>query len=222
MPLASSWSRSSGAPISVRGSGRSAPRVQTRDVAPVGWVTGSPVAAASSTPSGRRLIIASAPTSTAIPATSPRRSLPPSRSDPSRTSTSWPASARSRAAVNPLIPPPTTMHRTGISVSDPWSVVPGACLSARGHTRRPGMMGRMSTPNERLAVLIDADNTSPKYAGRAARGAGEVRHAYGQAGVRRLHLAAAQRLDERAQPARDPCRCSRSPSRPARTPPTRR
>ncbi len=46
------------------------------------------------------------------------------------------------------------------------------------------MMGRMSTPNERLAVLIDADNTSPKHAGGlleelAKYGVASVKRAYG-------------------------------------------
>lgn len=45
-------------------------------------------------------------------------------------------------------------------------------------------MGRMSTPNARLAVLIDADNTSPKHAGAlfdelAAYGVATVKRAYG-------------------------------------------
>lgn len=46
------------------------------------------------------------------------------------------------------------------------------------------MMGRMSTPNARLAVLIDADNTSPKHAGAifdelASYGVATVKRAYG-------------------------------------------
>ena len=45
-------------------------------------------------------------------------------------------------------------------------------------------MGRMPTPNERLAVLIDADNTSPKHAGAlleelASYGVASVKRAYG-------------------------------------------
>ncbi len=45
-------------------------------------------------------------------------------------------------------------------------------------------MGRMSTPNERLAVLIDADNASPKYAAAlfdelAKYGVASVKRAYG-------------------------------------------
>ena len=88
-PEADSWSRSSGAPISDLGSVRSSPRVQIRGEAAVGWTTSIPSARARSTPSGRRLSIASAPTSTVRPATSCRRSLPPTCDDPSRRSTSW-------------------------------------------------------------------------------------------------------------------------------------
>jgi len=49
---------------------------------------------------------------------------------------------------------------------------------------RHDMMGRMSTPNERLAVLIDADNTSPRHAGPlleelASYGVASVKRAYG-------------------------------------------
>jgi len=46
------------------------------------------------------------------------------------------------------------------------------------------MMGRMATPNDRLAVLIDADNTSPKHASAlfdelASFGVATVKRAYG-------------------------------------------
>ena len=68
-PEAASWSRSSGTPISERGSGRSASRVQIREDAHVGCSIGRPRLRARSTPSGRRLSIASAPTSTVTPAT---------------------------------------------------------------------------------------------------------------------------------------------------------
>ena len=87
-PDAASPSRSSGTPISERGSGRSSPRVQSREPADVGWTTSSPSSRARSTPSGRRLSIASAPTSTVTPATSASRSLPPTCGDPSSSSTS--------------------------------------------------------------------------------------------------------------------------------------
>ena len=76
-PLAASSSRSNGTPIRLRGSRRSAPRDHTREAAEVGCTTSIPRSAASATPSGRRASIASAPTSTVTPATSARRSLPP-------------------------------------------------------------------------------------------------------------------------------------------------
>ena len=84
-PDAATWSRSAGTPITERGSGRSAPLVQTDDEEVAGWTTSSPSACASSMPSGRRASIASAPRSTPTPATSPTSSLPPTRDDPSRT-----------------------------------------------------------------------------------------------------------------------------------------
>ena len=111
-PRRASWARSSGTPISERGSGRSAPRVQIRDDAVVGCSIGRPSARASSTPSGRRLSIASAPTSTRTPPTSARRSLPPTAVRASSTSTSCPAATRSCAAVRPAMPPPTTTTRS--------------------------------------------------------------------------------------------------------------
>src|SRR6478609_4001517 len=107
-PDAASWSRSSGTPINERGKGRSSPRVQIRDDAPVGCSIGSPSSRASATPSGRRLSIASAPTSTVTPATDARSSLPPVRGVDSRTRTSCPPATRSRAAVRPATPAPTT------------------------------------------------------------------------------------------------------------------
>ena len=63
--------------MSERGSGRSPPRVQTLERVTAGCTTSRPSSRASSTPSGRRLSIDSAPTSTATPPTSARRSLPP-------------------------------------------------------------------------------------------------------------------------------------------------
>ena len=71
--------RSAGMPISVGGSGRTAPRVHTPAPLTRGCTTWSPspTARARSVPSGRRLSIDSAPRSTGTPATSPSRSLPP-------------------------------------------------------------------------------------------------------------------------------------------------
>ena len=76
-PVRASSSRSAGTPITERGSGRSAPRVQMREEMVAGWTRSRPSERARSTASGRRLSIASAPTSTVTPATSARRSLPP-------------------------------------------------------------------------------------------------------------------------------------------------
>ena len=84
------------------------PRDHTADVAGVGWTTSAPSSAASASPSGRRASIASAPTSTVSPATSPRRSLPPTWGEPSSSRTSRPVAAMPRAATRPAIPPPTT------------------------------------------------------------------------------------------------------------------
>ena len=80
-PERRSSSRSSGTPISERGSGRSSPRVQIRDEASPGARRRARAHGPASTPSGRRLSIASAPTSTTTPPTSARRSFPPVSGD---------------------------------------------------------------------------------------------------------------------------------------------
>ena len=58
--------------------------------------------------------------------------------------------------------------------------------------------------NARLAVLIDADNTSASSAAAIARGARPLRHPDRQAGLRRLDDAAARRLEGRAASPRHP------------------
>ena len=115
-----SSSRSSGTPISERGSGRSSPRVHTCAEVVAGWTTSRPSSRARSTPSGRRLSIDSAPTSTVTPPTSARRSLPPtSGAALQHQHLDARPRARSYAAVSPAIPPPTTTTlRTGHSLSD--------------------------------------------------------------------------------------------------------
>ena len=118
-PLAARSSRSNGTPIRLRGSRRRAPRDHTWEAAAVGCTTSIPRSAASATPSGRRASIASAPTSTVTPATSARRSLPPTSGEPSSTSTSRPARTRSRAAVRPPIPAPTTTTSQTVPATRP-------------------------------------------------------------------------------------------------------
>ncbi|WP_278256992.1 hypothetical protein [Nocardioides convexus] len=56
---------------------------------------------------------------------------------------------------------------------------------------------------DRLAVLIDADNTSHRYVGDLLAEPGEVRPADRQACLRRLDRRRAARLEGQAQPARD-------------------
>lgn len=70
-----------------------------------------------------------------------------------------------------------TRSRDGLSVPDELRVV-GA------RSTRPGgldMIGGMPTPPERLAVLIDADNTSPRY----VRALLDELASYGTASVKR-------------------------------------
>ena len=112
-PEAASWSRSSGTPISERGSGRSAPRVQIREDAVVGCTTvEAERARPASTPSGRRLSIASAPTSTLTPATvAPAQLAADPVGSPRAPRRRGRAATRSRAAVSPAIPAPTTTTR---------------------------------------------------------------------------------------------------------------
>ena len=103
---------SAGTPITERGSGRSAPRVQTEDEVVAGWTTGSPSSRARSTPSGRRVehrlraeVDLDAPDR-------PGQQLAADRgARPRAPATSRPAAARSRAAVSPAMPPPTTTVR---------------------------------------------------------------------------------------------------------------
>ena len=101
-------SRSSGTPSSVRGRGRSAPRVQIWVDPAAGWTTSSPSSATSPTASGRRASIDSAPMSTRTPPTSRSRSLPPTTGELSSSSTDIPKLLSSRAATRPATPPPTT------------------------------------------------------------------------------------------------------------------
>ena len=133
-PVRASSSRSAGTPITERGSGRSAPRVQMRDEMVAGCTRSRPSERARSTASGRRLSIASAPTSTVTPATSARRSLPPTTGEPSSTSTSSPAAASSRAAASPAMPAPTTTVRRWVTrpacqtgLRDPRDVIRPGC-----------------------------------------------------------------------------------------------
>ena len=98
-PVVASASRSRGTPSSVRGSGRSAPRVQIWVDPAAGCTTSSPSSATRPTASGRRASIDSAPTSTSTPPTVPSRSLPPTTGELSRTSTDSPDRLSSRAAV---------------------------------------------------------------------------------------------------------------------------
>jgi len=86
-PEAANAVRSVGAPMTDGGIGRNASRVQIREEADVGCTIGRPNDRARSTPSGLRASIASAPTSTVASATSAVRSLPPTWSDASRTTT---------------------------------------------------------------------------------------------------------------------------------------
>ena len=74
-PDAATCSTSAGTPITERGSGRSAPWVQTEDEVVAGWTTGIPSSRARSTPSGRRASIDSAPRSTSTPADRPGQQL---------------------------------------------------------------------------------------------------------------------------------------------------
>ena len=74
----------------------------------------------------------------------------------------------------------------------------------------------------RIAVLIDADNTSPKYAEAildelARYGTPTIKRAYGDFSSTRL-----QRLDAASSTRARSGRCTRTPSPPARTPPTPR
>ena len=80
----------------------------------------------------------------------------------------------------------------------------------------------MTDDNSRLAVLIDADNTSPKLAKElfeelAGYGTITVKRAYGD--WTNPHLNGWKRPPARQ---RDLARSSSSPTPPARTPPTRR
>ena len=105
-----SSARSDGTPMNWRrGSGRSAPSVQiAEDVVPGSTRSpASPTSSISPIPSGRVTSRASAPSSTATPATSDTDSLPPSRGDPSSTVTRTFTSRRKNAAASPAIPPPT-------------------------------------------------------------------------------------------------------------------
>ncbi len=88
-PLSASALASTGTPMSVRGIGTMAPRDHRLAVIVSGWTSLSPrpTSRASAVASGRRLSIDSAPTSTVMPATSARASLPPTDGDPSRTVT---------------------------------------------------------------------------------------------------------------------------------------
>ena len=145
-PDSRSSRRSTGTPITERGSGRSAPRVQIRDDCTAGCTTSSPSSWASATPSGRRLSIASAPTSTTTPPTSARRSLPPGSGAASSTVTSWPSWRRTWAAVRPASPPPTTSTRTG--PASQTSCRPGRVRVGAAR----GVSGGLGQPSERAAV----------------------------------------------------------------------
>ena len=131
-PDSRSSRRSTGTPITERGSGRSAPRVQIRDDCTAGCTTSSPSSRASATPSGRRLSIASAPTSTTTPPTSVRRSLPPGSGAASSTVTSWPSLAEDVGRGQPGEPTAHDQYPHGSSLADLVPPRPGA---GRGGTR---------------------------------------------------------------------------------------
>ncbi len=132
--------RSAGTPMNWRcGSGRMAPRVQmAEDVVPgvTSW-SPRPTSLIRPVPSGRRMSSASAPASTATPATSETASLPPSRGDPSSTVTRTGASRRKNAAASPAIPPPT-MTTCGRVPSAAPSLVPPSVPAA---VAPPGWLG---------------------------------------------------------------------------------
>src|SRR3954447_19748453 len=67
-----------------------------------------PQRSARSSASGRRATAASAPMSTVVPPTEPEASLPPTRSDDSKTVTRRPARPSRSAAASPEMPAPTT------------------------------------------------------------------------------------------------------------------
>jgi len=94
----------------------------------------SPAARIRPVPSGLRASSASAPSSTAIPATSETASLPPSRGEPSRTVTLTGASRRKNAAASPAMPPPamTTLGGAGRSIRPAWQTGPAEANRPRG------------------------------------------------------------------------------------------
>ena len=151
MPVRASSSASRGTPRTWRvGYGRTAPRAHTaaRPIAgSMSW-SSSPSSTHSSTASGTRARKLSAPSSTVRgpPGRSMAevRTLPPRRSDASRTVTVTSARAlASHAAANPVTPPPTTTR---------WRPAPSALPSVErspagpGVTSRPRRSGRRRPP----------------------------------------------------------------------------
>ncbi len=128
-----------------RGSGTSWFRLQIRAAVVPGAASwpARPAARIRPVPSGLRASSASAPSSTAIPATRETASLPPSRGEPSRTVTLTGSSRRKNAAARPAMPPPTTATLGGalLSTRPPWQTAPveasRAAGTARGHEPMP-------------------------------------------------------------------------------------
>src|ERR1700730_6976941 len=146
-----SSSRSAGTPIICRaGSLRISPRLQIR-AAVVPGATRSPASPAArirSVPSGRRASNASAPTSTAIPATSDSDSLPPTPGEPSSTTTSTGSSRRKNAAASPAMPPPpiaTTGRAPGCSPPSPQGAPAAGRVASRLAGRGQGRLGLAKT-----------------------------------------------------------------------------
>ncbi len=114
--------RSSGTPMSVRGIGTSPPRFHRLAEVVAGWTMSSarPTSRARPTASGRRLSIASAPTSTTTPPTSSTRRLPPIRGEASSTVTRAVGSSGSTGTPPPApsTPPPTTTTSAARRSSD--------------------------------------------------------------------------------------------------------
>ena len=154
--LTRAGSGSTGTPITERGSGRSAPRVQIRDECTPGARPRAQLRA-SATPSGRRLSIASAPTSTTTPPTSMRRSLPPGSGAASSTVTSCPP-AEDVGRGQPGEPTAHDQYPHGSSLAVDLVPPRAGCGSGRheesqaGSDSRPNAL-RWKTSGERCPVF---------------------------------------------------------------------